>query len=565
MKKYLDNKKGMALPMVLIIMTILMILGTGLAVIAYNSYVSVRWMNAEKKAYYLSRAGVEAAAYAYQNATTKTSAHYGKLNEYASYSEFDKLVTVSESGTKLTTNRVYLCYSTSDANEGTTWDGLAFKTYASESEALADEGYIGYFEVEIGEGIDKVSVEADGSRTEQDVKVKVFRCKAVCDDKTNVMFGYIIPPESSTSLQLYDADGYLSTDAVTKEEAKANGSGGKFIVTNKTIVYNTDITDPNDSWLTRFFKGVVKAVFNFLNETTRDIPMYFKTSEGNVILTKPANSKNIKVNPDKDNFYVFATTGNLFLKETGISATPTKGYYASIGLYGDQIVVDGDITMEVFINNPDSLLPDAIQTTMDTIGNRFRLGTVVIGDASSLGTSRVDPVPVSKGGLKYNGNSVPANKIYFNGNVYVKIYTQGAATETYRVFNAGDMAYFYGAYSAQGKLSEEAFETRGLDLLKYFVDAVLAEKDGHVYGEALKRKMREINELYYGGVDSSYFTNDNVFVRKIQVEYDASGNVYVDKIDGVQYGNIDDILQPDGTDSSSIVWGRPRGGDVFAE
>lgn len=565
MNKYLNDKKGMALPMVLIIMTILMILGTGLAVIAYNSYVSVRWMNAEKKAYYLSRAGVEAAAYAYQNATTKTSAHYGKLDEYASYSEFDKLVTVSENGTKLTTNRVYLCYTTSDINEGTTWDGLAFKTYASESEALADEGYIGYFEVEIGEGIDKVSVEAEGQRTEQDVKVKVFRCKAVCGDKTNVMFGYIVPPESSTSLQLYDDDGYLSTDAVTKEEAKANGSGGKFIVTNKTIVYNTDITDPNDSWLTRFFKGVVKAVFDFFNETTRDIPMYFKTSEGNVILTKPANSKNIKVNPDKDNFYVFATTGNLFLKETGISATPTKGYYASIGLYGDQIVVDGDITMEVFINNPDSLLPDAIQTTMDTIGNRFRLGTVVIGDASSLGTSRVDPVPVSKGGLKYNGNSVPANKIYFNGNVYVKIYTQGAATETYRVFNAGDMAYFYGAYSAQGKLSEEAFETRGLDLLKYFVDAVLAEKDGHVYGEALKRKMREINELYYGGVDSSYFTNDNVFVRKIQVEYDASGNVYVDKIDGVQYGSVDNILQPDGTDSSSIVWGRPRGGDVFAE
>lgn len=565
MNKYLNDKKGMALPMVLIIMTILMILGTGLAVIAYNSYVSVRWMNAEKKAYYLSRAGVEAAAYAYQNATTKTSAHYGKLDEYASYSEFDKLVTVSENGTKLTTNRVYLCYTTSDINEGTTWDGLAFKTYASESEALADEGYIGYFEVEIGEGIDKVSVEAEGQRTEQDVKVKVFRCKAVCGDKTNVMFGYIVPPESSTSLQLYDDDGYLSTDAVTKEEAKANGSGGKFIVTNKTIVYNTDITDPNDSWLTRFFKGVIKAVFDFFNETTRDISMYFKTSEGNVILTKPANSKNIKVNPDKDNFYVFATTGNLFLKETGISATPTKGYYASIGLYGDQIVVDGDITMEVFINNPDSLLPGAIQTTMDTIGNRFRLGTVVIGDASSLGTSRVDPVPVSKGGLKYNGNSVPANKIYFNGNVYVKIYTQGAATETYRVFNAGDMAYFYGAYSAQGKLSEEAFETRGLDLLKYFVDAVLAEKDGHVYGEALKRKMREINELYYGGVDSSYFTNDNVFVRKIQVEYDASGNVYVDKIDGVQYGSVDNILQPDGTDSSSIVWGRPRGGDVFAE
>ena len=86
MKKYLKNKEGMALPMVLIIMTVLSLFATGLALYAHNSYLSVRWMNEEKRAYYLARAGVEAASYAYQNAVTKTSANYDNLEKYANFS-----------------------------------------------------------------------------------------------------------------------------------------------------------------------------------------------------------------------------------------------------------------------------------------------------------------------------------------------------------------------------------------------------------------------------------------------------------------------------------------------
>ena len=108
-------------------------------------------------------------------------------------------------------------------------------------------------------------------------------------------------------------------------------------------------------------------------------------------------------------------------------------------------------------------------------------------------------------------------------------------------------------------MGSDEVEAKGVDLLKYFVDAVIAEKDGYNYGEALKKKMRRINELYYGGEDSSYFTNNTVLVRKIQVDYNANGQV---KVDG-GYGTVMDIIQPSPTDSTSLTWGRPRVRDVF--
>lgn len=561
MKKFLKNKDGMALPMVLIIMTILALLSTSLGVYAYNSYLSVKWMNDEKRAYYLSRAGVEAASYAYQNAVTKTSSNYNDLSNYASFTGIDKFVSVSEdSDAVITTNKVYLRYSSSGENEGTRWDGLEFKTYANDSEALADTSCIGYFEVEVGNGVDEIEVsDSSGLVTKQDVEVKVFKSTAVCNERKQTTFGYIAPAEKTAAMTLYDEDGYLSTDGVTPEEAEQNGTGGKFIVTTKTISYDTEIVNSDDGFFSRLFKGIVLWVFKALSETERQVDMYLKTSEGNVILTKPENSKYIKANPNRDNFYVFATTGKLFFDNVGIEAIPTKGYYASLGFFGDEIVIDGDITMEVYITNPDSLA-SKLSSMVAMLGNRFRLGTVVIGDASSTGPDRTDPLPVNAGGLQYEGKSVPANKVYFNGNVYVKVYTQGGGTDTYRVFNAGDMAYFYGGYTMTGEANGDAIEARGIDLLKYFVDACIAQKDGHVYGNDIIEKMQQINELYYGGVDSTYFTANCVLMRKIQVEYGANGKVEVDG----GYGSVLDIIQPTPTDSTSLTWGRPKGGDVFA-
>lgn len=554
--KYLKNNKGMALPMVLAIMTILSILATGLAVLAHNSYISVRWMSDQKKAQFLSRAGVEAASFAYQNAVSKTSNNFGDIGQYGSFSEIDKFVAIAQnSDATITSNRIYLCYDASNENNGTKWEGLSFKTFANDSEALAYDP-IGYFYVEIGNGVDVVSMtNSDGVTQDQDVDVKVFKCTGVCNDMTQITYGYITPTDYAASLKLYDADGYLSTEASIN-----NGADGKFVKSDKVIKYDTNITDENDGFFTRIFKGIIKTIFSAFNETSRNISVYGKVGQGNVVLSKPDNSNFIKTNDNKDNFYIFATSGDLFLKDCGLQVTPTKGKYASIGLYGDEIVIDKDITMEVYCTNTNSLLGNKLQSTIDTIGNRFRLGTVILGNGTSTGSSRRDPVPANKGGISYkNSGDVPVNKVYFNGNVYVKIYTQGSATETYRVFNAGDIAYFYGLYTVNGSTAGEKIEATGIDLLKYFIDAVIAGKDGHVYGNALIEKMKQINSLYYGDSSASYFENGNCLVRKVNVEYSANGKVSVDN----GYGSVEDIIQPDTISASGITWGKPRKGTSF--
>ncbi|MDE5993954.1 MAG: hypothetical protein K2G60_00415, partial [Oscillospiraceae bacterium] len=177
--------------------------------------------------------------------------------------------------------------------------------------------------------------------------------------------------------------------------------------------------------------------------------------------------------------------------------------------------------------------------------------------------------------------------VYFNGNVYVKIFNQGGATETYRVFNAGDMAYFYGGYSESGTVDGNEATAKGIDLLKYFLDAVIDGKDGFNYGSALIEKAKAINELYYMGtvspdaykansndyVESAseaqyqfregdptpYFNDDTVLVRKIQVQYAANGEITVDG----GYGSVLDLVQPSNIGSTNIKWGTPEGGSVF--
>ncbi|MBR5203459.1 MAG: hypothetical protein IKW45_09360, partial [Clostridia bacterium] len=98
MKKYLKNREGMALPMVLILMMVLTILAAAIGTYASQSLRTVRYMNAQKQAYYLSRAGVEAGAFAYQNATTKTTSNYDNNDSFANglagFNDIDKFVSV---------------------------------------------------------------------------------------------------------------------------------------------------------------------------------------------------------------------------------------------------------------------------------------------------------------------------------------------------------------------------------------------------------------------------------------------------------------------------------------
>lgn len=601
LKSSLKNKDGAALPMVLIIMLVLTMFGTVLYMLAWNSFTTVRYMNDQKKAYYFSRAGIEFAAYAYQVAGVQAADETNAASQLISFSDTE--------GAIIKTNTIYVVPS-EDGGTGK-WTGLSFS-------ASPTSTAIGEITVDIGNGIDYVDItDADGVTTKTPNKVKSFRACAksytgtpeidsngnmtnanTIESVVQYTSAYLSTTETAEPLSFYDANGILSTDSYTSADVQADkvtsaDKKSKFLKVSKTVDINgTNVKPSSDR---RFFifrllevlrKSIIKSIFEYFYGSSVTIDLYIKTADGNLILSKPENSNLIKTRDKAHNYYIFATPEDLFLQNCGLNVVPTKGYYNSVGLYGDEIVVDGDIIMGVYYVKT-SGFGSGISAIIQTIGNRYRVGTVMLGEGSNNLTTRIDPVPLDKGGLKSNGVSVPANKIYFNGNVYVKIFNQGGATETYRVFNAGDMAYFYGAYSESGEVDGSDVQSKGVDLLKYFLDAVIDGKDGFNYGSALIEKAKAINELYYMGtvspeaykannndyVESAseakyqfregdptpYFNNDTVLVRKIQVQYAANGEITVDG----GYGSVLDLVQPSNIGSTNIKWGTPEGGSVF--
>lgn len=600
MKKYLNNKNGMALPMVLIIMTIIMTFATGLAVLAYNSYVSVRWMSEGKQAYYLARAGVEAASYAYREAVNKASSSDEDP-------EIDRFVKVGEEGDDdviITSSRVYAYYTkSSGANDKTIWDGFDFSLDAG---TTSNPGYFGYFEVQIGNGADLIRVQSDNNQGNEPIEtpVKVFKSVGhVIDslsgnDVSSTVFGYINPVKPVEPMKLYGNDGVLYR---TEGDDKGEFTGKETIVIDyEKLSTDLDIKE-QDGLLTRLGK-VLKSLFNgLLNQVykqlanaknskgeyifpdfprTREIDMYSYLSDSTLVLEKPNNSKVIKGGPktgnDKakkdntqnygDNFYVFSSGENLFLQNVGIDATPEKGQYNSIGLYGDQIIIDGNITLYAYITNPDSLMGSALNGTLALLGNRFCLGTVMLGHGRVYDEND-SKLFKGKGITDEKGKDVAANKVYFNGNVVLKLYTQGTGVDTYRIFNAGDIAYFYGSYQSNDieintgvNNEKKQGDAAGIDLLKYFVDAVIAGRDGYdIYGDAVVDKMKKVKEIYYGADSPSYFEGNTVLFKRLRVTTDINGHVYVDN----EKGRIDEIVPPMPSSSMPINWGTPKAWDVF--
>ncbi len=575
MKKYLKNNQGMALPMVLIIMMILTVLAAALGTYASQSLRTVKYMNAQKQAYYLARAGVEAGAFAYQNATTKTTSSFDNNDSFANglvgFNDVDKFVSVIEdSDEKITSNKIYLVYDGDNENEGTMWEGLKFTTSASDNA-------IGYFSIEIAGGEQETIVNDNGVETEVLKPVIEFRSTAVCfnnsgSEVSRVSSGYMYPTQTVSSETCYGADGYLSTDVNDFDNSDT-----------KTVSYDeAQFNTKTGRWWQRLKNGLLKLAFNLMKSSglipaQEDITVYEMIGGGDLILARPSEKVGeIKINDGKNNFYIFSTSGSLILEDTGLYVEPTKGKYATIGLYGSDIVVDGDITMSVYHTNTSGFF-SGLSTLVATLGNRYRLGTVMIGNGLTSGGEWAEYLSVSNGGITdQNGNTITnGSRIFFNGNVNLKIYSQGASTETYRVFSAGDVCLFNGVYEATNTDvdSSEEVTTRGIDLLKYFLDAVIAEEQGFKLGDSAKKKMTQIRDLYYGDPadtqspgEPSYFQTDssgNIIqrpIRKLDVNLGASSVSIDGKALTYKVGErelIEYIQQPTPTSGFKINWGKP--------
>lgn len=569
MKKYLKNNQGMALPMVLIIMLILTVLAATVGTYASQSLRTVRYMNAQKQAYYLARAGVEAGAFAYQNATTKTTSNFDNNDSFKNglvgFNNVDKFVSVIEdSDEKITSNKVYLVYDGDNENEGTMWEGLKFSKTATENA-------IGYFSIEIAGGEQETIVNDNGVEKPVLKPVVEFRSTAVCyngsgAEVTSVSTGYMYPGQKVDSETCYGADGYLSTDVNDFDNHDT-----------KTISYDeAQFNTKTGRWWQRLKNGLLKLAFNIMKASglipaQENITVYEMIGAGDLILTRPSDDVGeIKINDGTNNFYIFSTSGSLILEDTGLYVEPTKGKYATIGLYGSDIVVDGDITMSVYHVNTSGFFSNT-KTLIATIGNRFRLGTVMIGNGLESGGEWAEYLTYNNGGITdQNGKTITnGSRIFFNGNVNVKIYSQGASTETYRVFSAGDVCLFNGVYEVTNTdiSSDKEVATRGIDLLKYFLDAVIAEEEGFLYGDSAKKKMTQIRDLYYGDPantqspgEPSYFEDGQRPLRKLDVNLGAS-NVSIDgKALTYKVGEkelLEYIQQPTPTSSFKINWGKP--------
>ncbi|MBE6803394.1 MAG: hypothetical protein E7528_00660 [Ruminococcaceae bacterium] len=575
MKKYLKNNQGMALPMVLIIMMILTVLAAALGTYASQSLRTVKYMNAQKQAYYLARAGVEAGAFAYQNATTKTTSSFDNNDSFANglvgFNDVDKFVSVIEdSDEKITSNKIYLVYDGDNENEGTMWEGLKFTTSASDNA-------IGYFSIEIAGGEQETIVNDNGVETEVLKPVIEFRSTAVCfnnsgSEVSRVSSGYMYPTQTVSSETCYGADGYLSTNVNDFDNSDT-----------KTVTYDeAQFNTKTGRWWQRLKNGLLKLAFNIMKATglipaQENITVYEMIGGGDLILARPSEKVGeIKINDGKNNFYIFSTSGSLILEDTGLYVEPTKGKYATIGLYGSDIVVDGDITMSVYHVNTSGFFSNTT-TLIATLGNRFRLGTVMIGNGLASGGEWAEYLSCSQGGVTdQNGKTLTnGSRIFFNGNVNLKIYSQGASTETYRVFSAGDVCLFNGVYEATNTDvdSSEEVTTRGIDLLKYFLDAVIAEEQGFKLGDSAKKKMTQIRDLYYGDPadtqspgEPSYFQTDssgNIIqrpIRKLDVNLGASSVSIDGKALTYKVGErelIEYIQQPTPTSGFKINWGKP--------
>ena len=575
MKKYLKNNQGMALPMVLIIMMILTVLAAALGTYASQSLRTVKYMNAQKQAYYLARAGVEAGAFAYQNATTKTTSSFDNNDSFANglvgFNDVDKFVSVIEdSDEKITSNKIYLVYDGDNENEGTMWEGLKFTTSASDNA-------IGYFSIEIAGGEQETIVNDNGVETEVLKPVIEFRSTAVCfnnsgSEVSRVSSGYMYPTQTVSSETCYGADGYLSTNVNDFDNSDT-----------KTVSYDeAQFNTKTGRWWQRLKNGLLKLAFNIMKATgiipaQENITVYEMIGGGDLILARPSEKVGeIKINDGKNNFYIFSTSGSLILEDTGLYVEPTKGKYATIGLYGGDIVVDGDITMSVYHTNTSGFF-SGLSTLVATLGNRYRLGTVMIGNGLASGGEWAEYLSCSQGGVTdQNGKTLTnGSRIFFNGNVNLKIYSQGASTETYRVFSAGDVCLFNGVYEATNTDvdSSEEVTTRGIDLLKYFLDAVIAEEQGFKLGDSAKKKMTQIRDLYYGDPadtqspgEPSYFQTDssgNIIqrpIRKLDVNLGASSVSIDGKALTYKVGErelIEYIQQPTPTSSFKINWGKP--------
>lgn len=559
MKKKVNNNSGFALAGTLVLLLVLSLMGTAMFTYSISSLRTVRFSSERKKAEYLAKAGVEAAAYAYQTASSEQNS-LGTDRQKAFSTFVREMATQDSEGNytkSATSNKVYLGYNKS-----------THKYEFMETEPSAETYiYIGWYEVTLK----KTELEYQDIYSSTDVIVgSAMQFKAAGHSAKN-------------SEVVASASGYVP-DAV-------NASVAGYYNDNGVIEYPTGATQGDAAslkpytklgddikikiqreYLTKLFQWIMGSTTLTLKEIT--VKPFAASSAGNMILTAPANTDTIRFKryssdvPSSGKFLqdsnsaIFASTQNIFL-QGNLNVTPITGGFNVAYLVGKNIVIGGNIEMYVYC-----LPPSSNQSLFRALWNTYvqkgyGLGKVVIGvpvvskkvvDAQGHETTinEIEP-PINdptRTGVLNGADFTRAGKVYFGGNVTVTVEIANEGKHRYRMFNSGDVYYFNAeshVITENDNVQNQTEDiTYGIDLLQYFLEDAI---ENNRYGPTTSNRFRTILKFYYGTDNGSTIVTTNNYVN-----VGGSTNDAMFKIPTNDTARYPELVVPDPSSASALVW-----------
>lgn len=577
----LKENGGFAIISVIFLLFVLSLMGTAMFMYSVTSLRSVRYLSDRKKAEYLAQAGVEAANYAYQLAVKSNDSSAGKL-----------IAGTAADGSIINSNRVYLTYRT-----GTGYEYVAADTDGNCPGGYTDEEIIGYYEVEIES--------KPNNRVEKAIKTESV-ANNLGSGGANTFKSYLV--EVNEGQRVFTATGhtYGSNAAASKkayiaEPAQAlnkyydmqtgiiDGSVGSG---TKTLTY----TDENGNTTTQSVPIAKTEAFSVLGEyktgtqlnfkaelfknipiigkyigidinanipiTQRTIPILMGFTSGNMMLNEP-ESGTIKFKENQDNIVSFIGATNVFVN-SNIDVTPSRKFFNTLYLKGNNIVINGDIEMYVYGFQKMRLF----QNSMNLI-NLFRenhcLGNVVIGTPNQETATNMDPVTTDSiyRSKIYKLNEATGTytveketngfgkcgKIFFGGDVFVNVEIPNVGIYRYKAFAAGD-TYYYDDNLPSAVGSPAGY---GIDLFKYFIDSAVASGR---YSDNVNERLGQVMALYYSSGDRTpvnYVTGieDKDGKPTGAITYNSMRKIDMSKYSQDTYASL---IPPDPTDATALNW-----------
>ena len=254
----------------------------------------------------------------------------------------------------------------------------------------------------------------------------------------------------------------------------------------------------------------------------------------------------------------FAAGSSIFVN-ANIDTTPNRGGLNSLALYGQNVVVNGNIELYVYCL-PETSNQTLIRSIINTATRGYGVGKLIVGVPITFDEDThekiVHPAYVDKLGNTFlEGASFNnAGKIFFGGNVTITVEIANEGKHRYRAFNAGDVYYFdaYAKVMTKGTSSANS-EVYGIDLMQYFFEKAVA--DGQ-YGAKTLKRFSTILDFYFSDPD----VNDGKHINRYTGL--KQGSIDVDVLYKIPTGNVrryKELVPPTPFSSSTINWGPVPG------